>query len=69
MNIKSGLGDFWENLSAKAINALWKMYTPTANNVLEYLLMDTASQMEEKAEAYLKRYIRSLSANELAVFV
>ena len=50
---REGLGEFWEDISKEAIDALWTMYTPTHSNVLEYLNVEVSPPMEEKTEAYI----------------
>ena len=45
------------------------MYTPTHSNVLEYLNVEVTSPMEEKTEAYISRYVRSLDRDSLSLFV
>ena len=67
--VKKGLGEFWEDISKEAIDALWTMYTPTHSNVLEYLKVEVTSPMEEKTEAYISRYVRSLDRDSLSLFV
>ena len=69
MNIKLGLGDFWENISTATIDALWNIYTPNVDNVLSYLLIESSTPMEERTELYMQRYIRSLSSDHLSIFV
>ena len=69
MNIKLGLGDFWENISTATIDALWNIYTPNVDNVLSYLLIESSTPMEERTELYMQRYIRSLSSDQLSIFV
>ena len=69
MNIKLGLGDFWENISTATIDALWNIHTPNVDNVLSYLLIESSTPMEERTELYMQRYIRSLSSDQLSIFV
>ena len=69
MNIKLNLGDFWENISTATIDALWNIYTPNVDNVLSYLLIESSTPMEERTELYMQRYIRSLSSDQLSIFV
>ena len=64
-----GLGEFWEDISKEAIDALWTMYIPTHSNVLEYLNVEVSCPMEEKTEAYTSRYVRSLERDSLSLFV
>ena len=45
------------------------MHTPTHSNVLEYLNVKVTSPMEEKTEAYISRYVRSLDRDSLSLFV
>ena len=69
MNIKLGLGDFWENISTATTDTLWNIYTPNVDNVLSYLLIESSTPMEERTELYMQRYIRSLSSDQLSIFV
>ena len=69
MNIKLGLGDFWENISTATIDALWNIYTPNVDDVLSCLLIESSTPMEERTELYMQSYIRSLSADHLSIFV
>ena len=68
-HVKKGLGEFWEDISKEPIDVLWTMYTPTHSNVLEYLNVEVSSPMEEKTEAYISRYVRSLGRDSLSLFV
>ena len=45
------------------------MYTLTHSNVIEYLHIEVTSPMEEKTEAYIGRYVRSLDRYSLSLFV
>ena len=45
------------------------MYTPTHSNVIEYLNIEVTSPVEEKTEAYIGRYVRSLDRYSLSFFV
>ena len=68
-NVKKGLSEFWEDIFKEAIDASWTMYTPSHSNVLEYLNPEVNSPMEEKTEAYISRYVRSLDRDSLSLFV
>ena len=68
-HVKKGLGEFWEDISNKAIDVLWTVYTPTHSSVLEYLNVEVTSPMEEKTESYINRYVRLLDRDSLSLFV
>ena len=68
MNIKLGLGNFWENISTATIDTLSNIYTPNVDNVLSYLLIESSTPMEERTELYMQRYICSLSSDQTQYF-
>ena len=68
-HVKKGLGEFWEDISKDALDALWTMYTLTHSNVLEYLNVEVTSPVEKKTESYISRYLRSLDRDSLSLFV
>ena len=45
------------------------LYAPIHSNVLEYLNVELTSPVEEKTEAYISRYVRSLDRGLLSLFV
>ena len=51
-SVKTMLGEFWEDISKEAIDAMKKKTSP----------------MEKKTEAYISQYVRSLERDSLSLF-
>ena len=69
LKFKEGMGDFWNNISAEEIHALYKGCTPTTTNVVDCLYLETSNPKTEKILRWLIRYLQNQDQRCLSRFL
>ena len=69
LQIRKGMGFFWDEFTKDDICALYARLTPTSESLLRQLEIPVSSPQEEKVARFLRRYVQGLSKDQVQSFL
>jgi len=69
LNIRKGMGSFWDDVTAEQITSIYSLCQPTGSRVIDHLYMDPKTPKDDQIYRWLQRYIRICTDEALVNFM